>query len=288
MIEEGSWPRARLDADYTARNTCSPAEFETTIAAYLSRSEEARAAPGARLDLVFDPETGLKLDLFGTEAGEARPLVIFIHGGYWRALSKEHSAFLAPALDRLGIALAVPDYRLAPGATMREIVADVRKAVAFLHGKAGELGLDAARIVVTGSSAGGHLAAVLAQSGWQADHGLPDRPIHGVMPVSGLFELAPIAASHVQDWMNFSPDEIRDFSPLRHLTADGVRVIVAKAEKEAEGFHRQSRVYAEATHAPLITVAGRHHFDVVFDMADPATKIGAALVGLVLDQSRSA
>jgi arylformamidase len=277
---EAEWPRDRIDADYTARATCSVPEFERTIAEYLSRSQAALNLRHSRPGLVFDECTGLALDLFGCEPGELRPLVIFIHGGYWRALSKEHSAFMAPMLAEQGILCAAPDYRLAPAARMTDIVTDMRRALAYLWRNAEGLGIDRGRIVLTGSSAGGHLAAVLLQSGWQADYGLPDRVVHAALPISGLFDLAPIAASHVQDWMDISSAEVDDFSPLRHLPNQAPEILVAVAETEAAGFHRQSRAYAEAVGAPLFVAPGRHHFDVILDLAHADRPLAQALVRL--------
>lgn len=280
IATEATWPRDRLDADYTARAACSADAFAATIADYKRLSEAALTLPNPRRDLEFDAETGLRLDLFGTVPGELRPLVVFIHGGYWRALSKEHSAFAAPMLAAQGIALAAPDYRLAPAASLTEIVADTRAALAWLWHNAPDLGIDRARIVVTGSSAGGHLVGALMSPCWQAGLGLPDHAIRGALAISGLFELAPIAASHVQDWMHLTEAEIDASSPLRHLPDSPARVIVAQAETETAGFHRQSEAYAKALNAPLLTVPGRHHFDVILDLTQPGTALSKALLSL--------
>ena len=280
IAAEAEWPRSKLDADYTARDSCSPSEFESTIAGYLDRSRAALDLPHPRTGLVYDPEKGLQLDLFGTKPGELRPLVIFIHGGYWRALGREHSAFLAPMLAAQGIACAVPDYRLAPSASMTEIVADIRNAFAWLWREADNLGIDRRRITVTGSSAGGHLAATLLQGGWQAALDLPAQPVAAAMPVSGLFELAPIAVSHVQEWMQFTPGEVEAFSPLRHPPEHLPRMTVVAAEHETPGFHRQSEAYAKALGVPCRIGAGRHHFDVVFDLADADHPLGRELLKL--------
>ena len=280
LIAEGNWPRDRLDADYTARNCVAPDVFTAIIGDYLSRSAPARAMAGARLDLVYDETSGEKLDLYGTRAGELRPLVLFIHGGYWRALSKEHSAFMAPMLADLGIASAAPDYTLAPAASLTEITRQMRAALAHLWHNADSLGIDRNRIVVTGSSAGGHLAGTLMMAGWQDSFGLPAQVLKGALPLSGLFELAPVAGSHVQDWMQLTPDEVQALSPLRQI--DGApRSVIAVAEHETSGFHRQTRAYANALQAPEIIASGRNHFDIVFDLCDPTTEVGQALLRLV-------
>lgn len=281
FADEATWPRDRLDAEYTARLSCSDADFHRIIGDYARLSDLAQGLPGARLGLRYDDHSAERFDLFGAVPGAARPCVVFIHGGYWRALSRGHSGFLAPMLAARGIACAVPDYTLAPAVGLTEITRQCRALLAHLWHHAGALGIDRGRIVVTGSSAGGHLAAAVASAGWQAAAGLPAQPLRGVLPVSGLFDLAPLAASHVQDWMRFTPGEIAALSPLRNLPAGSLPAVVALAERETPGFHRQSAAYAAAIGAPVLTVAGRNHFDVVLDLCDPDTALSRALLGLV-------
>jgi arylformamidase len=273
---EADWPRARIDADYTAKDCIDAQGFDTVIAAYARQSIPAADLPGARLNLCYDPASGQVMDLYG--AGGGCPVVMFIHGGYWRALSKDHSAFMAPMLAARGIATAVPDYTLAPAASLTEITRQMRAAFAYLWHNADTLGIDRTRIVVAGSSAGGHLAAVLASDGWQADHDLPPGALRGAMPISGVFELAPIAASHVQDWMSLTADEVATLSPLRHPTS--TKLVVAVAQDEVPGFHRQSHAYANALGLSVLMVPGRNHFDVILDLMDDNTTLSQALIAL--------
>lgn len=282
LAAESGLSRAELDRDYTARDTVSAAEFARIMGLYQSLSDKAHALPHGRLGLEFCTETGLQMDLFGTVPGEKRPVMVFIHGGYWRALSRGQSAFAAPMLAARRIACAVPDYRLAPAVSITEIVADCRRAIAYLWQNADALGIDRGRILVTGSSAGGHLAAAMAQPGWQADCGLPDQPLCACLPVSGLFELAPLAASHVNDWMHFTAVEVED-SPLRH-PPQGLRgaLALAAGAGEVAGFHRQSQAFAMATGWPVHQIANRNHFDIILDLATP----DSALSRLVLDLFR--
>jgi arylformamidase len=272
--------RDQIDADYTAKLCTSAEGFATTIAQYLTFSGPAQQLPGTQLNMRYDTASQARMDLYGS--GENRPIFLFIHGGYWRALSKEQSAFMAPMLAGHGIATAVPDYTLAPTASITEITRQMRAAFAYLWHNAAALGIDRNRIVVGGSSAGGHLAAALAMPGWQAASNLPDPAVHATLPISGLFDLAPIAASHVQDWMQFTQSEIEALSPMRHAPGTARSHIVV-AQTETPGFHRQSQAYAQALGAPLLTVPSRNHFDVVLDLMRPDTALSQTLLGLFVD-----
>lgn len=274
---EANLPRAQIDADYTARNCTSPEDFTRIIADYARLSKPAHALAGSTLDLRYDRGSSETLDLFG--AGHNNPVLLFIHGGYWRALSKEHSAFMAPMLATRGIATAVPNYTLAPAASLTEITRQMRMSFAYLWHNAGSLGVDRDRIVVAGSSAGGHLAAALAMPGWQASFNLPENAVHACCPISGIFELAPLAASQVQDWMAFSQEELQSLSPLRHVHGTS-SCLVAVAEREAPGFHRQSAAYAAALGTTLLTISGRNHFDVILDLALQDTALSQSILGL--------
>lgn len=276
LRDEANLPRAQIDADYTARNCTTAEDFTRIITAYADHSKPALALPGTTLNLRYDRNSAQTLDLFN--AGKNRPVLLFIHGGYWRALSKEHSAFMAPMLAAQGIATAVPDYTLAPDASLSEITRQARAAAAYLWHNADSLGINQNRIVVAGSSAGGHLAAAVGMSGWQAAFDLPETALYACLPISGLFELAPIATSHVQDWLGLTPHEIAILSPLRHKSA--ARNLIAMAEHEAPGFHRQSKAFAATLNAPLLTIQARNYFDIILDLMQPDTTLSQALLGL--------
>ncbi|MVA99022.1 alpha/beta hydrolase fold domain-containing protein [Nitratireductor sp. CAU 1489] len=285
---EGVLPRATLDEDYNARATVSPERFEREMRRYRALSEPARVMPGAALDVIYDTESGQALDIFGAAAPgqRLRPVFLFIHGGYWRALSKADSAFMAPMLDRHGVATAVLDYRLAPAASLAEIVREVRAAVAFLWRRGANYGIDPQRIFVGGSSAGGHLTGAVLADGWQEHLALPQDVVKGALPISGLFHLAPIAGSFVQEWIQLSPEDVVALSPAEHVPRTGCPLVVAFASGEPDGFGRQSRAFdalwrAAGFRSTVMMVPDRNHFDVVLDLADDDSALSLTLRGLI-------
>jgi arylformamidase len=83
----------------------------------------------------------------------------------------------------------------------------------------------------------------------------------------------------VQDWLVLSKVEVETLSPLRHSKGT-VKTLVAVAEHEVPGFHRQSTAYADALGAPLVTIPARNHFDVILDLMQPDTALSQGLLGL--------
>lgn len=285
LMDEQRLDKARIDHDYNARATVTPQQFDAEMARYRSVSERMAAQWGRHLDVVYDGESGQRLDIFGPQpdqAGTLAPVMIFIHGGYWRALSKQDSAMMAGTLAGRGIATVAVDYALAPAVSLAEIVRQVRAAVAFIWHHGRDYGLDRDRIMVSGSSAGGHLAAAVLAHGWQEAAGLPQDLIKFAMPVSGLFELSPLSRSFAQEWLNLDKDAIAQLSPIRHVPPSGCPIILAWAGLESPGFKRQSLAYAEAWrekggNVSTLEVEGRNHFDILMDWTDPGSALSQAL-----------
>lgn len=278
---EADWPRARLDSDYRARDCVTPEEFNRILNEYRRYSLAALESVETRSDLSYDFASPEKLNLYAAGRGSLRPVVVFMHGGYWRALSRDDSAFMAPMFASFGIATAVPDYTLAPTVGLTEIVRQMRASIAWLWHNGPDLGIDRNRILVAGSSAGGHLAAAMTMPGWEAGFGLPDAVVQAVLPISGLFELAPIASSHVQEWIALTSQEVNLLSPLRHPPKGRKKITVVVAETEAAGFHRQSLAYAQLLEAPHVIIRGRNHFDVILDLMDGGSALSKAALRLL-------
>ncbi|MGW7531852.1 alpha/beta hydrolase [Amycolatopsis sp. NPDC054798] len=271
------------DRDYSAQATVTEAEFDAVMARYRSASESATASLDGRPGLAFDPLSNERLDVWGSSPGQLRPVVVAIHGGYWRMLSRHDTAFMARVLADAGIATVVPDYTLAPTAPLEEIVRQVRAAVAWVYCHGAEHGLDPDRIHVVGSSAGGHLTAMTAVAGWQRDAGVPGDVVKGAMTISGLFDLRPLVGSFANAWLTLDAARAEALSPI--LAPPGTAPLhVAVAEHEAAGFHRQSKAFH--AHWPAArswtAVPGRNHFDVFLDLADPGSALSRALVRLAL------
>ncbi|GAA2444787.1 alpha/beta hydrolase [Actinomadura vinacea] len=288
VMDLDDWPGRELtdeelDAAYNVRAKAGEELFARHMARYRELSDAAVDRLPGHPGIVYDEPSGERLDVWGApEGGGARPVFVFLHGGYWRALSRSDSAFMARPLHENGVATVVPDYTLAPGATLEEIVRQVRASIAWVHRHGRRYGLDPDRVVVGGSSAGGHLTAMTMLDGWQAP-GLPDDAVKAAMPFSGLFDIRPLTRVYVNEWLGLDVPRAAALSP--ELAPSGRRcpAVVAVAEHDGGGFLEQSRRFARhwGGTAELMIVPDRDHFDVVLDLADPDSAPFRALLGLV-------
>ena len=275
-------------------------DYRPFIQAYAQRSAEARLATRGKLDLRYGDAGAQCLDLFipsARDAGQAAqlpPLLLLIHGGYWQELSKNESSFGATQCVDQGIAFAALDYPLAPQATLAQIVASCRAALAWLHANAATLGFDAQRIVVAGSSAGAQLAAMTALA---RDNALPGRAalagtacVSAVVLVSGIYELEPLLGTSINTALGLTQQTARALSPALHELKGFPPSIVCWGEVETAEFKRQSRDFAArlaqaGSACSVFELAQRNHFDIILDLADPATALGRAVANLIRSTS---
>jgi arylformamidase len=218
----------------------------------------------AELDLVYGPAPRQKLDLFLPEASP-RGVVVFVHGGYWHMFSKSHWSHLAAGPLARGFAVAIPGYTLAPAARIADITAEIAKACWFLGTRV------AGPMVVTGHSAGGHLAARMGS----ADIAVP---VARVVPISPLAELGPLIATEMNATLKIDATEAAAESPARLGLRDGVTAHVWVGAEERPAFLWQARTLAEEWACPWTAALGRHHFDVIEGLEDPASSLCETLV----------
>ncbi|WP_174564903.1 alpha/beta hydrolase [Actinomadura chibensis] len=283
----GGWPGSELtdeelDVAYNVRRKAGEELFARHMRQY--RDLSARAVDGlpGSPGIVYDDASGERLDVWGTGDGEPRPVFVFLHGGYWMALSRAESSFMARGLHEQGVATVVPDYTLAPKATLEEIVRQVRAAVAWVYRNGAEHGLDPDRIVVGGSSAGGHLTGMTMVGGWQEPLGLPGDVVKAALPVSGLFDIRPITRVYVNEYVRLDEARAAALSPALLPADRRCPAVFAAAEHDGAGFLDQSRrFHARWGAGDLMIVPDRDHFDVVLDLGDAGSALGGALADLV-------
>jgi arylformamidase len=220
--------------------------------------------PKAKLDLAYGRRARQRLDLFLPE-GTPRGVVVFVHGGYWHLFSKAHWSHLAAGPLAHGFAVAMPAYTLAPVARINDMTAEIAKACWFLGTRV------KGPMVVTGHSAGGHLAARMGC----ADIAVP---LARVVPISPLAELGPLMATEMNKTLRIDAGEAAMESPARKRMRDGVSAHVWVGAEERPAFLWQARLLAEEWACPWTADPGRHHFDVIEGLEDPASPLCEVLL----------
>ena len=249
--------RAALDAAYDNTAAVGQGKRDAYVADWTRRSQPIRNAPDARLDLRY---------------GAGAPTLLFIHGGYWQMNDKEPYAFLGEGVRGAGFNLALIEYTLAPAARLDQIVGEVRGAVGWVIDHAKEIGGDAARVFVSGHSAGGHLTAMA----------MTDARVAGGVAISGLYDLEPIRLNYLNEKLGLDAAEAQRNSPMLHLPSRAAPLVVTVGLGELPELVRQSEEFAAAWRkrglpGEYLPVEGHDHFSILDELASPEGKLVAAL-----------
>ena len=220
---------------------------------------EALARCSPERGVRYGPGPNESLNIFRPSGAAAAPVLVFIHGGFWKSLDADLFSFIAPAFMARGVLVAVVDYPLMPDARMADVVDACRRSLSWLGANVAGHGGDPGRIFVSGSSAGGHLVVELL-----ADPALAE-VVKGGMAISGIYDLEPVTRSFQNDDLRFTAGEVARFSPLcRDLRLDAP-LRIAVGGDETDEFLRQSRELSEQTGAPCMIVPDTDHITVLLD-----------------------
>ena len=253
------------DLEFHYNPRVSVPEAPALIAEWDSRASAARA--------LLPPQTVRygraereTIDVF--RPARPRGTLLFVHGGYWRALAKEQFSWIAPPWVEAGVTVALMEYPLCPAVTVAEIARGCRRGLAALVER---LTPAERRIAVAGHSAGGYLAADLLTADWPTPP-----PLAGVLSISGVFDPAPLIATSINADIRLTPESAGALSLLARAPTLTAPLALAVGELEPEAFHRQSDALASHWHQltpERMTVDATNHFTVLEPLVDPASPL---------------
>ena len=249
-------------------------------------SERARASLDCYLDVPYGTTGPEKLDIFGAQ-GKSRGLLMYIHGGYWRSLDKKRFSFVAPALVKTGITVAVPDYALCPAVQVEDIVMQMVQVCAWLYRNGGNFGAPANRLCVCGHSAGGHLAAMMLSCHWpKYSPDLPKKVVSAALSISGLYDLTEIVkVPSVNCDVRLDEISALKLSPAFLPPATDAPLYTAVGGDENEGFHMQNRLigarWGKVRQAD-IPCPGANHFTVLDRLSNPESSLFKSLLKMMV------
>ena len=284
---------AWLEAQYD--NRARVADHADVLSRWASASALARQRSPCVLDVPYGDGAGETLDIFpapvavsaSSFASAPAPVLVFIHGGYWRTLDKADHSFIAPSFTTDGVMVVVPNYALCPAVGIEHIVLQMARAVAWVWQHAAEHGGDPSRIALVGHSAGGHLASMLLSCRWkQVDERLPAQPLTGALSISGLYDLEPLRHTpFLQADLKLTPASVARLSPAFFPRPKGSKLYAAVGLDESDEFRRQNLLIRDVwgpTAVPACeTVPSANHFTVLNSLVDPAGRLHALALRLL-------
>ena len=247
------------------------------MARWADKSARTRSSMVCYLDRQYGESAGETLDIFPARKGDGT-CMMFIHGGFWRAMDKQDFSFLAPAWVDAGVSIVAVNYDLCPKVSVEEIVKQMLRASGWLWKHAEDYGMDQDRLYVAGHSAGGHLAAMMMAALWPVyDKDLPRDLYKGGLAVSGVYDLRPIVQV---DWLN--PDLKLDetsalrLSPAFLPPATRGPLVTSVGGRESSEFKRQNALLSarwKSAVAADIPVPGADHFTILDELCNQSSAL---------------
>lgn len=275
------YDQAQLDACYDQMVWAPNVEHVRLRQLALSAVARERLAPALRF--AYGAGEMEHLDVFRTAAANA-PVLVFVHGGAWRANLAERFTFAAETFVAAGAHFVLVDFDgvEATGGRLLPVADQVRRAIAWVYANAASFGGDRSRIHVAGHSSGAHLTGCALVTNWR-DYGVPESVIAGAVCCSGMYELAPVRLSARSSYVKFDDETVEALSALRHLDRITMPVVLAYGTEESPEFQRQTRDFAAALSAAgkrvkLLVGTAYNHFEIAETLGNPYGLLGHAVL----------
>src|SRR5262245_17350062 len=258
---------AEIDYEVEYNNRARVPENPVLMAGWASDAAAYRAQHTPR-SIAYGLGARNTIDLFSRD-DDSGPIVVFIHGGYWQALDGSSFSHCARGLNAHGVSVAVPTYDLCPAVAVADIITQMRMA-------SRELAKLGHALVVSGHSAGGHLAACMLATDWTAfDASLPKNLVSAAYTISGLFDLPPLVGTSINKALAMNLASAKEASPLFWTPPVRGSLDAVVGGNESSEYFRQSRSITEAwgerIATRLGTVPDANHFTAIAPLADPSS-----------------
>ncbi len=288
------YTQAELDAAYDQR-VWAP-NREEIVGWYGDESAKVRGRLAHRRSVPYGPGEDETLDIFpaaqpiaSTRASPPAPIHVHVHGGRWTLFSKDEESFIAPTFVSAGAACVVIGFSNIPKVRIPGMLAQVKRAIAWVHANAASFGGDPSRIHLSGHSSGSHLAGVALLTDWEKEFGLPRSVVKSALLVSGMYDMRPVMLSARSSYVKLSPEEVPDLSAILRPEKVGAPVTLVYGEKETPEFRRHPKAFAQALAAAgksvrLVEIAGVNHFEVLQQLGDPQSELSRLALELMLQK----
>ncbi len=280
------YDQAGLDRQYNSRGTV--ADVGIYLRVYADQTRQAKLALACTENLKYGSGADERLDIYPAvvTAASGSPVMVFLHGGDWRALSKEDGGFAAQAFVAAGVMYVALDFSLVPATTLPAMGEQVRRALHWLYLNVGAHGGDPDRLHIAGHSSGANLVGQLLMTDWVTAFNAPANLIKSAVLISGLGDLEPVRLSFRNQQLKLTPADVDQASLLRRQPGSHCPVLVLVGACETDDYRLQSRGLADfwraqGNRAELFELTDRHQFDALLEWADPDSAVFAAHIRLI-------
>ena len=264
------YDQAALDAQYN--NQAAAPRFREHIGRYAELTRQAKASIPCIENIAYGEGAHELLDIYPASVRPA-PVQVFIHGGAWQQMDKNDSGLAAPAFIGAGAMLVALSFGRVPDVLVDTMVDQVRRAIAWLWRNIEAHGGDRDRIFISGHSSGAHLVSQCLVADWPGEFGCSADVIKGATFISGLCDMEPVRLSYRNALLKFDERAVKRLSLVHQPPTVRCPLLAAYATGDTDEFRRQTREAGEywrrqGLPTEILEVAGRDHYDIVFDLAD--------------------
>jgi arylformamidase len=269
------------EIEYQFNPQVSVPQYPQLSAERREKSRRVRAQLKSWLDVPYGDTPRQVMDIFPARSGTA-PVLLYVHGGYWRGGSKEDNCNFVDLFTAHGATVAVIEYDLCPQVTVTEMVEEVRSAVGWSYRNISRYGGDPARLHIAGHSAGGQLAAMALAYDWPKDD-LPREILKGAVITSGVHDLEMVMHVSINQEIRMTPEIAKANSPLLHPPVVPCPILVAVGGDEPSGWQQMSEDYygfckGRASHVDYLVVPGANHYTMSQHLADAESPLTRAIL----------
>ena len=274
--------RDELEYQYNPR--VSVPEYPELARVRAAQARKVRESAKSWLNVPYGNSPREMLDIYAADKAGG-PVLVYIHGGYWRSGSKEDNCNFVPTFTKRGATVVLVEYDLCPQVSVTDIVRQTRASIAWVYRNIPRYGGNPAKLFVSGHSAGGHLTAMALAHDWAKD-GLPSDLIKGAVATSGVYDLDMVMKISVQEQVRMTPDIAKVNSPLLNPPRVKCPLVVAVGAAEPKGWQRISEDYFQyckqhGMPVEYLVEPDANHYTMSEHLLDDARPLTRAMIGMM-------
>ena len=284
-MSEAAYKSFRQDElEYQYNPRVSVPEFPELAKARSAQARKVRESAKSWLNIPYGNSRRETLDIYAADKAGG-PVLVYIHGGYWRSGTKEDNANFVPAFTRRGATVVLVEYDLCPKVTVTDIVRQTRDSIAWTFRNVVRYSGNPSQLFISGHSAGGHLTALALAHDWETA-GLPKDFIKGAVAMSGVHDLDMVMHIGANEEIRMTPEIAKDNSPFLNPPRVNCPLLVAVGGVEPDGWKQMSKDYfdfcrARGLRAEYLEVPGANHYTMSEHLGNPASPLAQAVFRLM-------